>query len=223
MGLFPHVVLPLPRMGNVIQHNLYQYFDHIPGLPDLLEHIHGYVEDWVRVFYATLYVGPEREYIQFMFQGLPVRLYRQNVAILLGLELSERRLHTDVYGDSEPPRRSKNEWIALTDNEVHDLFREGAQERIPSQLTPSAGIVHRAMRRTLLPRLGYKEGITTLQQHLPRALMQRIRFCVVDLLIAEMEDVIIDGMGAHRSFPYAHYISHMLSRIDHDPDATPLP
>ena len=74
MGLFPHVVLPLPRMGNVIQHNLYQYFDHIPGLPDLLEHIHGYVEDWVRVFYATLYVGPEREYVQFMFQGLPVRL-----------------------------------------------------------------------------------------------------------------------------------------------------
>ena len=35
MGLFPHTVLPLPRMGNVIQHNLYQYFGHIPGLLDL--------------------------------------------------------------------------------------------------------------------------------------------------------------------------------------------
>ena len=79
------------------------------------------------------------------------------------------------------------------------------------------------MHRTLLPRFGYREGITTLQQHLLRALMQRIHFCVVDLLIAEMEDVITDGIDAHRSFPYAHYISHMLTQIDHDPDVPPLP
>jgi len=77
MGLFPHFVLSIPRMGNVIQQNLYQYFDHIPGLDQLLEHVHKYVEDWVRVFYATLYVGPKRDYIQFMFQGTPVRLYRR--------------------------------------------------------------------------------------------------------------------------------------------------
>ena len=47
MGLFPHAVLAIPRMGNVIQRNLFQYFDHIPGLPDFLQHIHKYVEDWV--------------------------------------------------------------------------------------------------------------------------------------------------------------------------------
>ena len=38
-----------------------------------------------------------------------------------------------------------------------------------------------------------------------------------------MEDMITDGMGSHRSFPYAHYISHMLSRIDDDPGSSPLP
>jgi len=124
--------------------------------------VHGYVEDWVRVFYATLYVGEDRDYIQFMFQGYPVRLHRQNVALLLELELSDHRLHTDVYGDSEPPRRSKNERTALIDAEVRCMFREGAQERTPRQLTPEAGVIHRAMRRTLLPRLGYREGVTTL-------------------------------------------------------------
>jgi len=194
-------------MGNVIQRNLFQYFDHIPGLPDFLQHIHKYVEDWVRVFYTTLYVGPDREYIQFMFQGRPVKLYKGNVAILLGLELSDRRLHTDVYGDSKPPRCLKNERTVLLDDEVRSLFREGARERTPPQLTPESGIIHRAMRRTLMPRSGYREGITTLQQHLLRALMQRIRFCVVDFLIAEVEDMITDGMGAPRSFPFAHYIS----------------
>ena len=84
------------------------------------------------------------------------------MAILLGLDLFERRLYTDVYGDSEPPRRSKNERTALTDDEVRSLFKEGAQERTPRHLTPAAGIIHRAMRGTFLSRVGYREGITTL-------------------------------------------------------------
>ena len=45
--LFPHAVLSIPRMGNVIRQNLYPYFSHIPGLPDLLELRFKYVEDWV--------------------------------------------------------------------------------------------------------------------------------------------------------------------------------
>ena len=106
-----------------------------------------------------------------MFQGQPVRLYKGNVALLLGLELSDHHLHTDVYSDLEPSRRSKNERTVLTDDEVRSLFREGAPERAPPYLTPEAGIVHRAMRCTLMPRSGYREGITTLQQHLLRALM----------------------------------------------------
>jgi len=61
-----------------------------------------------------------------------------------------------------------------------------------------------------------------LQQHLLRAVLQGIQFCVVDFLIAEMEDVITDGMGSRRSFPYAHWISYMLSRLDYDP-ADPHP
>ena len=40
-------VISIPRMGNVIRHNLYPYFSHIPGLPDLLELRFKYVEDWV--------------------------------------------------------------------------------------------------------------------------------------------------------------------------------
>ena len=157
-----------------------------------------------------------------MFYGQPIFLARQSIATLLELELSERRLHTDVYGDQEPPRRSKSQSTALTDAEAGVLFREGARERIPSEITPAANVIHRALWRSLLPWDGYKEGITILQQHLLRAVLQGIQFCVVDFLIAEMEDVITDGMGSRRSFPYAHWISYMLSRLDYDP-ADPHP
>ena len=60
-----------------------------------------------------------------------------------------------------------------------------------------------------------------LQQHLLRALVERIQFCVVDFLLAEIEDVITDGIRMHLSFPYAHFISHMLSRIAYDPQRPP--
>ena len=78
------------------------------------------------------------------------------------------------------PRNGKNEHYALTDDEAQCLFTEGAPERIPRHLTRSAGVVHRALRKALLPRLGYRERITTLLQHLLRVLVQRVQFCVVD-------------------------------------------
>ena len=90
-------------------------------------------------------------------------------------------------------------------------------------MTPKAYVIHYAMRKSLLPRVSYREGFTNLQQHLLRALLTRTQFCVVDFLIAEMEDVITDGMGSQRSFPYAHFISYMLRQIDHVPRAEPTP
>ena len=102
MGVFKHAMLSIPRMGLVIERSIQQFFSHIPGLEYLLEHTHVYIEEWVQVFYATLYVEHDREYIQFMFAGRPVRLYRQTIAQLLGVTLYKRRLHRDVYGDLDP-------------------------------------------------------------------------------------------------------------------------
>ena len=45
------------------------HFDSIPGLTDLLTDVDHYVEDWVRVFYATAWIAEDRSFVQFMFQG----------------------------------------------------------------------------------------------------------------------------------------------------------
>ena len=201
MGLFRHAVLCIPKMSLVVQRNIQQYFSHIPGLEYLLEHTHVYVEEWVRVFYATLYIEQDREYIQFMFAGRPLRLYRQTVAQLLGVPLYERRLHTDVYGQSDPPRSALGGGQPLSRDEVAVCFREGFTARVPSQLTPEAYVVHLALRQSLLPRVSYREGITTLQQHLLRAMMTRTPNVDGEVRLCVRLEVIPGGKGTRRGYP----------------------
>jgi hypothetical protein len=55
-----------------------------------------------------------------------------------------------------------------------------------------------ALRKTLLPRSGYPEGFTGLQQRLVLHILTHQPFDIIDLLLAEIEDVITDGMGVAR-------------------------
>jgi hypothetical protein len=74
---------------------------------------HLYVEDWVRVCYASVYFADTKEYILFMFQGCQYTLFGHHIADKLGLRDLEigkydhkTSVHNIVYGDHEPPRRS---------------------------------------------------------------------------------------------------------------------
>jgi hypothetical protein len=65
-------------------------------------------------------------------------------------------------------------------------------------------LLNDVMQRTLLPRTGYKEGLTNLQQWLLAVLVSQTPFDILDLLISEMEDVIAKGIKNRRQLPYAH-------------------
>ena len=51
-----------------------------------------------------------------------------------------------------------------------ELFGEGSS-RTHSDLTPTARVLDAIMRRTLLPRMGYREGLTRIQLWLLNSLM----------------------------------------------------
>jgi hypothetical protein len=44
--------------------------------------------------------------------------------------------------------------------------------------------------------------------------MAKRLFDIVDILISEVEDAIMDGMGMTREQPFAHWISWLLSRLE---------
>ena len=61
-------------------------------------------------------------------------------------------------------------------------FGEGSR-RNPSDLNPTTRVLEAIMRRTLLPRMGYREGLTQIQLWLINSLMQQIVFDIWDLLL----------------------------------------
>ena len=75
-------------------------------------------------------------------------------------------------------------------------FGEGSS-RTPSDLTPIARVLD-AIMRTLLPRIGYREGLTHIHLWLLNSLMQQTVFDIWDLLLSEMEDTIAEGFRGHR-------------------------
>jgi len=137
-------------------------FEVYTGLRALLSDKDRYVHEWVRIFYATLFVDEDRQFIEFMFQGRHCTLTRQMLADLLGVPHTDEphSLHHLTYGDAEPPRRPHQPYPP-PDEEASKLFVQPflpGTLRVPDRLTPLAKTVHRALRR----RLGYNEGITAL-------------------------------------------------------------
>jgi hypothetical protein len=73
--LYQHRVINGDHMKLAAGGDIMVYFDNHPRLADLVSLHHQYVEDWVRVFYATMYIADTREYVMFMFQGTPHTLF----------------------------------------------------------------------------------------------------------------------------------------------------
>ena len=68
------------------------------------------------------------------------------------------------------------------------------------------------MRRTLLLRMGYREGLTRIQLWLLNSLIQQTVFDIWDLLLSKMEDTIAEGFRGHRQLTYAHWITFLIHR-----------
>src|SRR6266508_2573559 len=178
-------------------------FDFLPGLASLLEDSRHYDPEVVRVFYATLYIDHDRQFLQFMFQGEHHRIYRTDLAEALGVEAYEERVHECAHPKAVPPRRPLMSGVNPTDEQIRICFREPEStipgfQRHPLLLTPAARVVHRALRHTLLPRSGYAEALTAPQQWLLSYIFHQTSFDIVDLLLCEMEDIIFDGVRVRR-------------------------
>ena len=98
---------------------------------------------------------------------------------------------------------------------VRPCFTEPFGERssrTPRDLTPTARLLDAIMRRTLLPSMGYREGLTRIQLWLLNSLMQQTVFDIWNLLLSEMDDTIAEGFRGHRQLPYAHWTTFLIHR-----------
>jgi hypothetical protein len=182
------------------------FFDYQWGLVDLVTRRSRYVLDWVRVFYATVYVDADRLSIRFMFMGQQQRLTREGVAELLQVDLHDDSIHYLAYPDIEPPRRAHSP-ILPSDKEISFLFLQPflpGTPKTPDRLIREAYVVHYALRRFVLYRMGNAESLTGVQQWLMMYMMAKRPFDIVDIMLAKIKDAIMDGMRITRQQPFAH-------------------
>ena len=138
------------------------HLSYLPGLTDLLGWTSRYVPSWVHEFYSSLWIDSRHRFIHFAFKGRDYRLMSFRVREILRILEAPIRLHEICYGQTEPPRRPHSGLVPPTDLVRHcftEPFGEGSS-RAPRDLTPTARLLDAIMRRTLLPRMGYREGLT---------------------------------------------------------------
>jgi hypothetical protein len=219
IALRAHQLLDLPAFLLAAGANLEVHLPYLPGLLSLLTASGRYIEEWVRVFYATLWIDPDCEWMRFRFEREDVTLHASQIRQLFGFMKSSTRLHSLCYGTSDPPHRPHG-GVAPATAHVATLFRPpftDGSRRSPADFTPTAKYLYELMRRTLLPRMGYREATTHIQLWLLGALISHSEFDVVDFLICEIEYTILDGPHARRQLPYAHYLFHIFAQLIRPP------
>jgi hypothetical protein len=79
-------------------------------------------------------------------------------------------------------------------------------------LTRPARILDFVLRKTLLPRTGYRDNFTRIQQWLVAHLISKTPFDLWDLIVSEIEDTISESFRGRRQLPYAHWITMIILR-----------
>jgi hypothetical protein len=215
IALQAHRLLGLPAFLLAASADSEVHLSYLPRLLTLLTSSGRYVEEWVRVFYASVCIDPDHQWMRFCFEREDVILHANQIHQLFGFNESSTRLHSLCYGTSDPPRRPHG-GVPPATSHVAALFRPPFSDGLrhsPADFTTAAKYLYQLMRRTLLPWMGYREAATHIQLWLLGALISHSEFDVVDFLICEIEDMVLDGLRARRQLPYAHYLCHIFAQL----------
>jgi hypothetical protein len=80
------------------------HLTYLPGLLSLLSPSGRYVDEWVLVFYVTVWIDPDHHWMRFRFEREDVTIHASQIRQLFGFHESSTRLHSLFYGTSDPPR-----------------------------------------------------------------------------------------------------------------------
>ncbi len=164
IALRVHRLLDLPAFLLAAGADSEAHLTYLPGLLTLLSTSGRYVEEWVRVFYASVWIDPDHHWMRFRFEREDVTITASQIRQLFGFHESSTRLHSLCYGTSDPPRRPHG-GVAPGTAHVAALFKPpfiDGSRRSPADFTSTTKYLYQVMRRTLLPRMGYREANTHL-------------------------------------------------------------
>ena len=84
----------------------------------------------------------------------------------------------------------------------------------PDRLRPEAYVLQMALRKTVLPRGGIRESLTSLQRCLLLSIWRGEQFDFLHFFLSEIKDVIANAISTGWQHVYPHIISYLLCMID---------
>jgi hypothetical protein len=121
IALRAHQLLDLPAFLLAVGADSEGHLTYLLGLLSLLTVSGRYIEEWVRVFYATVWIDLDHQWMQFYFEREDVTLHASQIRQLFGFLEASTRLHSLCYGTSDPPQRPHG-GVAPTIAHVAALF-----------------------------------------------------------------------------------------------------
>jgi hypothetical protein len=117
-----------------------------PGLYSLLTFGGRYIEEWVSVFYATVWIDPDHQRMRFCFERENVTIHTTQIRELFCF-LESNSL---CYGTSDPPSRLVAPSTIHVTALLRSPFTDGSRRSL-ANFTTAAKFLYELMRSTLLP------------------------------------------------------------------------
>jgi hypothetical protein len=112
------------------------------------------------------------------------------------------------------PKKLHNERVMMS-REMTPMYTPNSDFQAPKVdgLLPHFLVLHRMMRKTLVPRIGYSEAIPTYERNLLDAFMKPMRFDVFKYIVDEIWNIATNPL---RSCGFAPYIQYMIAVVAHE-------
>jgi hypothetical protein len=170
------------------------------GIIDLLQFRHNWNQDIIAEFYSTLFFDKKERIFMWMTNGRRFQVKLSQFAQILGLS-----------SQLDIPKKLHSERVIMH-REMTAMYIPNSDFQ-PSKLDgllPHFFTLHRMMRKTLAPRIGYSEAISVYERNLLDALMKPVRFDVFEYIMDEIWNIATNSL---RSCGFAPYIQYMIEVV----------
>jgi hypothetical protein len=166
----------------------------------LLQFRHNWNQEVIAEFYSTLFYDKKERVFMWMTNGRRFHMQLSLFAQILGLSS-----HLDI------PKKLHSRRVMMP-REMTPLYLSdsGSQPPKVEGLLPHFLVLHRMIRKTLPPRIGYSEAIPAFGRNLLDALLKHARFDVFEYIVDEIWNIATNPL---RSCGFAPYIQYMIEMV----------
>jgi hypothetical protein len=169
-------------------------------ITELLQFRHNWNQEVIAEFYSTLFYDKKEESFMWMTNGRRFHVQLSHFTQILGLSSYLDILKKLHSGRVMMPREMTSLYLPNSGSEAPKV--EG--------LLPHFLVLHRMMRKTLAPWIGYSEVIHAYERNLLDALMKLVRFDVFEYIVDEVWNIATNPL---RSCGFAPYIQYMIEMV----------